>query len=461
MLSGTGKWRYYYRKLIDLRLEWEWHKFLAIWRSVKHVPTKRLLLFTDTFDDYPVIRHLAKQTNENYSIGWYPGLNTNRRQLEYFKRTHLVGKIELKKLPSIVITFSTFYPISEQFLREFTVANIFWISFVSFGDKLLHGARLIYMTKNYGNYYFYYHFIRNIIVNGGHITPDIIHDPQAVKSFRANRVNHKRYEKFIFYAKQLRRQRKRFFVCWARQVRNSWALYRTGRRIHKNYWKRYNKKLWLRAIVKTKSLNFAQRPGVTPWTQRELNLRNRLLHKGLKFYQKALKKKIHLKRKHRKLSTKQKLKSLKLRRLQRKKRAKREVKLVRKLFKSTSQHHYTAQFFKKHKRILAKYWSETGTEPARISKLPPIYKQSSMRILAAYKKWRRVGSGTRRKTKSILYSYFKYVPGSLRPLTEEEKAEIQRRRDEEEAKKAPAAAAGSSGDNKKPPTDEGKGGKKK
>ena len=80
-----------------------------------------------------------------------------------------------------------------------------------------------------------------------------------------------------------------------------------------------------------------------------------------------------------------------------------------------------------------------------------------MRILAAYKKWRRVGEGTRKKTKPIRYAYFKYVPCSARPFTEEEKAEIQRRREEEEAKKSPAAAAGSSGDNKKPPTDEGKG----
>ena len=92
------------------------------------------------------------------------------------------------------------------------MANIFWISFVSFGDNLLPGARLIYMTKNYGNYYFYYHLIRNIIVNGGHITADDIHGPQLVKSFRVNQANYKRYEKFTFYARQLRKRRKRLFL---------------------------------------------------------------------------------------------------------------------------------------------------------------------------------------------------------------------------------------------------------
>jgi hypothetical protein len=64
----------------------------------------------------------------------------------------------------------------------------------------------------------------------------------------------------------------------------------------------------------------------------------------------------------------------------------RELKRAKRLFKSTPQHFHTVKFLKNHHKTLSKYSSEEGVEPITPSKLPKIYKQSGMRILAAYKK---------------------------------------------------------------------------
>jgi len=117
------------------------------------------------FEDYPLVRHLSKQTNEFYSVGWYPGLSSNRRKLLQFRYSQLIGKTEISALPSIVILFSTFYSITQQFLKELGASNIYYILFVSLSDyrNMLSGSYMIFMTKNYVNYYYYYHLIYRVI----------------------------------------------------------------------------------------------------------------------------------------------------------------------------------------------------------------------------------------------------------------------------------------------------------
>jgi len=166
--AATSKhsWEYYYRRLNEVRLLWEWHRFVALWQRLKWKKRRiSLLLYTDVFDDYPLIKHLSKKTDESYSVGWYSGLTSNRRKLLKFRYSYLLGKTEISTLPSIVILFSAFYSITKQFLKELGAANTYIISFVSIGDyhNIEVGSYTIFMTKTYVNYYYYYLLLYQVL----------------------------------------------------------------------------------------------------------------------------------------------------------------------------------------------------------------------------------------------------------------------------------------------------------
>jgi len=164
--TSKSSWEYYYRRLNETRLQLEWYRFVALWRRLKWQQRQRnVLLYTDIFEDYPLVRHLSKLTNELYSVGWYPGLLGNRRKLLKLRYSYLLGKTEMPVLPSIVILFSTFYPITHQFLKELGSLNIYYILFASISDyrNMWCGSYAIFMTKNYVNYYYYYYLIYRVL----------------------------------------------------------------------------------------------------------------------------------------------------------------------------------------------------------------------------------------------------------------------------------------------------------
>jgi len=160
--SNRLNWFYYSRTISANRVQWEWYKFLIFCRKLKKT-SKYLLLYTDVFEDYPVVKHLGKQLNEAYCAGWYPGLNSNRLGLR-LKRRWLERSCNINVLPSIIITFSTFYPISwNHFIKEFSKINIYYVSFVSFGDYYIKDAYLILTTKDFVNLYFYFFLIYRLL----------------------------------------------------------------------------------------------------------------------------------------------------------------------------------------------------------------------------------------------------------------------------------------------------------
>jgi len=163
--SATNKesWGYYNRFFEEIPLRFEWHKFLLFWQKVKYKGRKTMLLYTDVFSDYPLVRHLGKQTNEAFSVGWYPGLNSNYQGLLKYKFSQLLHRTSIIEAPAIIITFSTFYSITEHFLKEKSKTNAYFISFVSFGDFYLPGAYLIHMTKNHVNLYYYFFLVYKIL----------------------------------------------------------------------------------------------------------------------------------------------------------------------------------------------------------------------------------------------------------------------------------------------------------
>jgi hypothetical protein len=210
-------WEYYHRRLNENYLRWGWYRFVALWQRLKWKQKKKnILLYTDIFEDYPIVRHLSKLTNELYSVGWYPGLTSNRRKLLKFRYSYLIGKTEISVLPSIIILFSTFYPITQQFLKELGSLNIYYILFSSISDyrNMWSGSYAIFMTKNYVNYYYYYYLVYRVI-HGDLLTED---------SWRYAALHKKKWKepKQTKNQKTMRWRVYMRFKVWKRQLKINW-----------------------------------------------------------------------------------------------------------------------------------------------------------------------------------------------------------------------------------------------
>jgi len=235
--SSTNKTlsTYYYRKLHDVRLTFEWHRFFTFWQRVKFHKSQYLLLYTDIFEDYPIIRYLGKKTNEAYSVGWYSGLNSNKRGLLRFKNSYLAGKVDIVLRPSIIITFSAFYPVTMQFLKEFGSYNIYHVAFTSFGDKFITGAYPVWMTKNYINFYYYYYLFYRVfhkVIEPLGLSNKILSQDCFARKFKTN-ILVKR-NKFIKWKKRLR------LKFWKRQTKLVWYRGKELKRHKKiRFWNSY------------------------------------------------------------------------------------------------------------------------------------------------------------------------------------------------------------------------------
>jgi hypothetical protein len=176
----------------------DWYRFFALWQRLKYKIKKvTLLLYTDVFEDYPLIKHLGKKTNEAFSLGWYSGFITNSRKLMEFKRSKIFGKTEIKVLPSVVILFNTFHSVTKQFLKELSVANIYYVLFASLTDyaHVLNHTYAIFMTKNYANYYYYYYLLYKAFHNINSFEDSFLGFNLSRTIFPVRRRNYKKYLK--------------------------------------------------------------------------------------------------------------------------------------------------------------------------------------------------------------------------------------------------------------------------
>jgi len=255
--SATNKesWGYYNRFFEAIALQFEWHKFILFWRKVKYSGRKSILLYTDVFSDYPLVRHLGKQTNEAFSVGWYPGLSSNYQGLLKYKYSQLLHRTSIIEAPAIIITFSTFYSITEHFLKEKSKTNAYFISFVSFGDFYLPGAYLIHMTKNYATLYYYFFLVYKILKTA----PEQAFTFTQIrnkKSFHNSRYRGKLAgQQIVQYRSRLRH------MMWREQLMRFWCTKNEMRRFVKHCFTkpklRLNRKYykWLKTRVRISSAN--------------------------------------------------------------------------------------------------------------------------------------------------------------------------------------------------------------
>jgi len=232
-------WEYYYRRLNENCLRWQWYRFVALWQRLKWKQNqKNILLYTDIFEDYPLVRHLSKLTNELYSVGWYPGVTSNRRKLLKFRYSYLIGKTEISVLPTIIILFSTFYPITQQFLKELGSLNIYYILFSSISDyrNMWCGSYTIFMTKNYVNYYYYYYLVYRVI-----------HGDLLIEDFYQNVVLRRKKREETKRVKSQKTTRWRVYIrfkVWKSQLKINWyRLKELKLQKKQKFWNQYS--LWL------------------------------------------------------------------------------------------------------------------------------------------------------------------------------------------------------------------------
>jgi len=228
-MTNKESWGYYNRSLEETVLQFEWHKFILFWQKVKHKGRKTLLLYTDIFSDYPLIRHLGKQTNEAFSVGWYPGLSSNYHGLLKYKYSQLLHRTSIIEAPAVVITFSTFYSITNHFLKEKSKTNAYFVSFVSFGDFYLPGAYLIHMTKNYVTLYYYFFLVYKILKTAPEQKPIFTQMYNKNFSRRQSRYNAKS-SKY-----QMGRYRLRLrWMTWREQLTRLWCTKNENQRLERS-----------------------------------------------------------------------------------------------------------------------------------------------------------------------------------------------------------------------------------